>query len=67
MERALGEVPHVDEVWWDWQKAVAYVRFAAGQRADADALRLAVTERTPLTGGTVTYLVREDEFPDALR
>ena len=67
MERALGEVPNVDEVWWDWQNAVAFVRFASGKRADEDALRLAVTERTPLTAGKVKYLVRADEFPDALR
>ena len=67
MERALGEVPNVDEVWWDWQNAMAFVRFAGGERADEDALRLAVTERTPLTAGKVTYLVRQDDLPDALR
>ncbi len=67
MERALGEVPHVDEVWWDWQNAVAFVRFTRGERADEDALRLAVTQNTPLTAGKVTYLDRLEELPDSLR
>jgi hypothetical protein len=67
VERALGEVPNVDKVWWDWQNAMAFARFSSGERADEDALRLAVTERTPFTAGKVTYLVRQDELPDALR
>ena len=46
---------------------MAFVRFTPGERADEDALRLAVTQNTPLTAGKVTYLDRLEELPDSLR
>ena len=67
MERALGEVPNVENVYFDWRGAIAWVRFRAGSIADGDAMSEAITEKTPYSGGVVTFVYTADGFPDALR
>lgn len=67
MERALGEVPHVERVFWDWRNQVGYVRFRPGEVAEAAALRKAIDERTMFRSGEVVWLERASELPDGLR
>jgi len=67
VERALGEVPNVEKVYFDWRGAIAWVRFRAGSSADGDAMSDAITEKTPYSGGLVTFVYKANSLPDALR
>lgn len=67
MERALGELPHVAKVYWDWRNQLGWVRFDGEGAASADDLVRAVEDRTMFSGGEVTWIEREEDLPDALR
>lgn len=65
--RALGEVPNVEAVYFDWRDAIAWVRFKAGKVADAETLAEAITEKTPYSGGRVQFVHDVSGLPDDLR
>ena len=67
MERALGEVPNVDAVSFDWRGAIAWVRFKAGTVVDAETLEEVITEKTPYSGGEVIFVYELFGLPDDLR
>jgi len=67
VERALGKVPNVEKVHWDWQEGVVYVRFTRDGHPGEDVLRRAVDEGTAYTSGNITYYDRIEGLPDALR
>ena len=67
MIRALGEVPNVETIHFDWRGAVAWVRFTPGKVADKERLAEAISEKTPYSGGEVRYVHDVFELPDDLR
>ncbi|MHC4952570.1 MAG: hypothetical protein ACYTGZ_01670 [Planctomycetota bacterium] len=66
MERALGEVPNVKTVYFEWRGAIAWVRFEAGKTAEAKTLAEAVTKKTPFSGGPVLFVYELSGLPDEL-
>ena len=67
MERALGEVPNVEAIYFDWRDAVAWVRFVPGKVTGKAILAEAITEKTPYSGGEVSYVHDVFGLPDDLQ
>ncbi len=67
MDRALGKVPEVDKIYWDWRKQQGFVRFKPGQAPTEAALQEAITTGTMYSAGMVTFITKMEDLPDEVR